>query len=170
MHDLTIRGIAREAGVNSAAISYYFRSKDRLIEEVLKATLANAFGDWEVLLEGREGDLEARLRTVLTEVLEGALKFPGMVKAHLYDTFTSGAAHTLFTKRLAGFLSLLARALRAHRPHVDAREAAAEAVQLMSAVFLPGILPQLFRGASGFDVLDPRSRVHYVDSLMKRYF
>lgn len=170
MHGLTIRGIAREAGVNSAAISYYFSSKDRLIEEALKTTLANAFGDWEVLLESREGNFEARMRTVLAEVLEGALKFPGIVKAHLYDTFINGSTHTLFIKRFGGFLSLLARELRAQRPHTDARDAGAEAAQLVSAVLLPGIMPQLFRGVSGFDVTDPRARSQYVDSLMRRFF
>ncbi|HVO37831.1 MAG TPA: TetR/AcrR family transcriptional regulator [Spirochaetia bacterium] len=166
---VTIRGIAREAGVNSAAISYYFRSKERLIEEALKTTLANAFGDWEVMLDGRGEDLESRLGAVLREALEGALRYPGIVKAHLYDTFVSGAANTLFIRRFSGFLSLLARELQSRFPRRSAREIGADTVQLISAVLLPGFLPQLFRNAGGFDLADHGERERYVDGVLRRF-
>lgn len=169
LHSVTIRGIARAAGVNSAAISYYFRSKDRLIVEALKTTLANAFGDWEILLDARGKDLEERLRTVLLEALDGALRFPGIVKAHLYDTFINGSPRTLFITRLTGFLSRIARELHGRFPRKSAKELGAEAIQLISAVLLPGFMPQLFRKTVGFDVADARSRKEYVDGLVKRY-
>jgi len=166
---VTIRGIAAEAGVNSAAISYYFRSKERLIEEALKTTLANAFGDWEAILDGRGDDLESRLRAVLREALEGALRYPGIVKAHLYDTFVNGAAHTLFIRRFSGFLSLLAQELQARFPRRSARDIGADTVQLISAVLLPGFLPQLFRNADGFDPAVPADRERYIDSVLRRF-
>ena len=169
LHNVTIRSIAREAGVNSAAISYYFRSKDRLIVEALKTTLANAFGDWEVLLDGRGKDLEQRLGAVLLEVLEGALRFPGIVKAHLYDTFIKGSAHTMFIARFTAFLSRVSRELRGRFPRRSPKELGAESIQLISAVLLPGIMPQLFRKTVGFDVTDARARKDYVDGLVRRY-
>lgn len=165
----TIRGIAREAGVNSAAISYYFRSKERLMEEALKTTLANAFGDWDVILEGRGEDLEDRLRAVLREALEGALRYPGIVKAHLYDTFVNGASNTLFIRRFTVFLSTLAREMQARFPRRSAREIGADTVQLISAVLLPGFLPQLFRNAGGFDLADPGERQRYIDGVLRRF-
>jgi AcrR family transcriptional regulator len=166
---VTIRGIAREAGVNSAAISYYFRSKERLIDAALKTTLANAFGDWEVILDGRGEDLKKRLRAVLLEALEGALRFPGIVKAHLYDTFISGSTHTLFIRRFTGFLSLLGRELQSRFPRRNPREIGADAVQLISAVLLPGFMPQLFRNAGGFNLADHEERVRYIDNLLRRF-
>ena len=42
----TNRRIAEKAGVNLAAINYYFRSKENLIERVMETTLHNAF-DWD---------------------------------------------------------------------------------------------------------------------------
>ena len=169
LHNVTIRSIAREAGVNSAAISYYFRSKDRLIVEALKTTLANAFGDWEILLDGRGKDLEQRFRSVLLEVLEGALRLPGIVKAHLYDTFINGSKSSLFITRFTGFLARISNELRGRFPRKSPRELGAEAVQLVSAVLLPGIMPQLFRKTAGFDLTDARAREEYVDGLVKRY-
>ena len=39
----TNRQIAQAAGVNLAAINYYFRSKEQLIQRVMEITLTNAF-------------------------------------------------------------------------------------------------------------------------------
>ena len=165
----TIREIAREAGVNSAAISYYFRSKDALMAEALAATLENAFGDWEALLQDRSKDLHARLRSILLELIEGALKFPGLVKAHLYDTFVNGASRTAFLRRVAKFLSSLTREMAALFPGRSVRDIGSQTVQMVSAVFLPGLMPQLFRGAAGVDLSTPGARTAYVDGLVKRF-
>ncbi len=169
LHGATIREIAGEAGVNSAAISYYFRSKDALMAEALAATLENAFGDWEVLLRDRSQDLHSRLRSILLEVIEGAMRFPGLVKAHLYETFVNGTSRTAFIKRFAKFLAALNREMAVLFPDRSAGEIGSSAVQMVSAVFLPGFMPQLFRGAAGVDFSRPDGRIRYVDGLVKRF-
>ncbi len=167
LHNVTIRGIGREAGVNSAAISYYFRSKEKLIAEALRATLRNAFGDWEVLLERGDIDLRDRLRSVLGEVLEGSLRFPGIVKAHLQDTFLSGASRTPFIGRFSSFLASISREMRKVLPAASAQAMSRIAVQMISSVLLPGILPQLFGKGAGIDLSSPRTRGAYVDSVIE---
>jgi len=165
----TIRGIAREAGVNSAAISYYFRSKDALLEKALAQTLENAFGDWEVLLTEKSGDLRPRLRAILLELFEGAFTFPGLVKAHLYETFVNGSGRTAFLTRFTKFFSFMTKEMAVMSPEKSRRVIAGEAMQLISAVLLPGIMPQLFRGAHGVDLSGPKGRAAYVDSLVELY-
>ena len=64
----TTRRIAKSAEVNIAAINYYFRSKDRLIEIGLHQTMENSFGDWQRDITDRERDLDARLRKALVEL------------------------------------------------------------------------------------------------------
>jgi len=166
----TIRSIAREARVNSAAISYYFRSKDALMAEALAMTLENAFGDWEVLLNERSKDLRPRIRSILLEVIEGSLRFPGIVKAHLYDTFVNGASRTAFIRRFAKFLASMNREMAVLFPERSVREICSEVIQMVSAVLLPGILPQLFRDAAGVDLSRADGRAAYVDSLMEHFF
>jgi len=170
LRHVTIRGIAREAGVNSAAISYYFRSKEKLVETALRTTLANAFGDWERLLEDDSGDLREVLRSVLGELCEGTRRFPGLVRAHLYDTFIGGASHTPFTRRFNDFLIAFARKLKGSAPRVTDREIGIAIAQVTSAVLLPGIFPGLFRANIGVDLGDARSRAAYVDRLIDRFF
>ena len=166
----TIRGIARKAGVNSAAISYYFRSKEALMKEALATSLENAFGDWEVLLRQRVPDSKTRVRSVLLEVLEGSLKFPGIVKAHLYDTFINGTSRTMFITRFAKFLAALTRERGGLFPDRSVRQIGSDVVQMVSAVLLPGILPQLFRRAAGVDLTRADTRAAFVDSLIERFF
>ena len=167
---VTIRGIAGKARVNSAAISYSFRSKEALVSEALALSLENAFGDWEVLLRQRSPDLRTRVRSVLLEVLEGSLRFPGIVKAHLYDTFINGAQRTLFIRRFAKFLVSLTRERSALFPGRSVRQIGSDVVQMVSAVLLPGIMPQLFRGTAGVDLTSPDTRAAYVDSLIEHFF
>lgn len=167
---VTIRGIAREAGVNSAAISYYFRSKETLVAQALATSLENAFGDWEVMLNRGTSDLRSRVRTVLLELLDGSLKFPGITKAHLYDTFINGASRTLFIRRFSKFLVSLTRAKSAGFPDRSVREIRSDVVQMVSAALFPGIMPQLFRGPTGVDLSRAEGRAAYVDSLMEHFF
>lgn len=170
LHHVTIRGIAHEAGVNSAAISYYFRSKEKLVERALRTTLSNAFEDWEKLLADRGGDLRSVLRSVLGEMCEGTRRYPGLVKAHLYDTFVEGASHTPFMRRFNEFLIALAGKMKSSASRVTDREIGIALTQVTSAILLPGIFPGLFRANIGVDLGDARSRAAYVDRLIDRYF
>ena len=64
---------------------------------------------------------------------------------------------------------MMSRELQARFPRRSAQEIGAETVQLLSAVLLPGFLPQLFRNAGGFDLADHGERERYVDGLLKRF-
>jgi AcrR family transcriptional regulator len=46
--NVTVRRIAAKAGVNIAAINYYFRTKEQLLDKVIEVALDNAF-DWSEL-------------------------------------------------------------------------------------------------------------------------
>ncbi|MGA2479690.1 MAG: TetR family transcriptional regulator [Spirochaetia bacterium] len=168
LRHVTIRGVAREAGANSAAISYYFGSKDRLIEEALKQTLENAFGDWERLLETGGAPARESLRIVLGELLRGAQRFPGLVKAHLYEPFIHGRFNTPFVRRFQRFLMAMEESIRAAVPPGDRRNAGVIASQASSAVLLPAIMPGLFRRCKGMNLKDPREAERYVAQVLRR--
>jgi AcrR family transcriptional regulator len=164
---VTIRGIARAAGANSAAISYYFGSKKRLVDEALKRTLENAFGDWERLLVEERESAEESLRTVLRELLEGARKFPGLVKAHLYEPFINGRFNTPFVRRFHRFLAAMTERIRTTLPRGARRNAGTLAAQLASAVLLPALMPGLFRKCGGMKLTDPQEARAYIEQLLR---
>ena len=62
---ITTRRIAQEAEVNSAAVNYYFGSKDNLIDNALNMTLEHAFKDWMMILDLEELDIPVRIYCLL---------------------------------------------------------------------------------------------------------
>lgn len=87
IHAVTTRGVAKEANVNSAAINYYFGTKEKLLDETLKCTLNNAAVDTDEFINDKNQDLPSVLKTLFTYYLEGFLRYPGITKAHFYDAF-----------------------------------------------------------------------------------
>lgn len=83
------QAVADAAGVNKAMLHYYFRSKENLYGEVIKA----AFG--KILREVSQawlspGDLENRLEVVIDSYLENYSKNPGFLKIVLREVVDGG--------------------------------------------------------------------------------
>jgi AcrR family transcriptional regulator len=47
---ITTRRISEAAGVNVAAVNYYFGTKDNLVKQTLSLTLSHAAEDWETVM------------------------------------------------------------------------------------------------------------------------
>lgn len=75
MAKLTVRAIAAAAGVNVAAVSYYFGSKEALLQAAREATLRHILEDTEVIL-GRSHPPAEAFAELLHYYLEGALRYP----------------------------------------------------------------------------------------------
>src|SRR5687768_14273937 len=94
---LSVREIARDAGVNHALINYHFRSKDQLVVEVLDAAnrellqrqqrLYSTPGDfaakWAQARAFYEGDLASGFVRIQAELWAASLSNPGLRKKFL---------------------------------------------------------------------------------------
>lgn len=164
----TIRRIADQAGVNSAAISYYFRSKDRLMEIVIDQTLRNAFDLDDVPDTGNQTPKD-RLVAIFSHLMDGTLQFPGLTRAHLYEPFVSGRTDTPAARRLNEFLNRLAAELEARGVSLGPLELRMALIQITSATLvLSGTMPHLFDEFSGFSLIDPEIRSRYIERLVDR--
>ena len=83
-HRITIREIARIANVNSAAISYYFGSKDNLIQEACKSYYD--LGS-KLFNELREDGLKPRekLKRFFLKYMDHMFNYPGFLKAQTHE-------------------------------------------------------------------------------------
>src|SRR5688500_7063444 len=106
--ELTVRDIAAAAGVNVAAINYYFGSKEALLAAALEASSAHARSDTEEYLARLEGDPEGALCELLLYYMEGALRYPRIYKAHLFRPFTEDDYTGPFPSWFSGVLGRLA--------------------------------------------------------------
>jgi AcrR family transcriptional regulator len=166
-----IREIAREAGVNSAAINYYFRSKDNLLAVALESSLDEAFDQVlkeldRALASGRTH--EEALAQVLEEYVVHAKRYPRVTYAHFRDALVNQRYDGPALKRLNGFLDQLLERLQPAAPSRPPREARLAVTQAWTTMVMLSLLPNLFTPFSQLDLEQPEHRRLFVRSLIKQ--
>lgn len=108
LEGVTVRSIAAKADMNPAAVNYYFRSKDRLIEEALREAWSHFAADIDKIM-GSPNSEEGKLTDAIGFIMEGVRRYPRILRAVLAEhpvlralaaDYTSG-----FVARLSGGLS-----------------------------------------------------------------
>jgi len=168
LQSLTIRSIAAKAGVNSAAISYYFGTKEKLVEEALNRTLEELKKIPEEILRAEGLDLKQRLRAFFTALLDGLVRWPRLIKAHLQSPLLDGNYGTPFCDMFNSFLTDLLRHLEEMPSSQREQNLRALIIQSISAVLIPGLMPGFFQYFAGLDFADPEARRSYVEDLVNR--
>src|SRR3989304_1332708 len=89
IESLTVRSISSAAGVNVAAVNYYFGSKARLVEEMRDRQLASGFSDplaeLDALLAQPDMPRAEALQRFLAGFIGDMVKYPRTVEAYLHD-------------------------------------------------------------------------------------
>jgi AcrR family transcriptional regulator len=168
---LTTRKIAQEAGVNIAAINYYYGSKDKLVEEALNGTLKEMTDFPSDLLDVEALELPARLQAFFQGLMGSMLKYPGIPRAHLYAPLVENDFSTPFVRLFQDFLEdvhtkLTEKGVRVKVKDLDLRMAI---IQMFSALVLPGMFPQMFEPFAQAKLKDPQVLKRYVAGLLDHY-
>ena len=165
---ITTRAIAAAAGVNVASINYYYRSKDILLVEVLKASWEHTIGDLRAFLSREPWDPAACLGELAGYLLEGGQSHPMVTRAHFLGS-AGGHDEGQLCRFGAG------PGLRTVIEEMAARLASArgkpcdEALVLRTAAFVaslvyPVLLPEAFPSLSS-----PESLRLYRDIVLSEY-
>lgn len=170
---LTVRSIAKEAGVNSAAINYYFRSKDRLLAKVMETTLDHLFEDLEAILNDESLDPPTRVSEMLDYLIDGATRYPGVTRAHFHRAISAPAPEDPFTRRMNLVLGRLRERI-GEKPGSSSGRQGERALDLalvamFSAAILPAVLPSFYSEFSGVDFRDSQTRKGYVRAIASRF-
>lgn len=165
---LTMRRIAREAGVNTAAVNYHFGTKANLIDFVMKNTMGHAIDDWTEVICSSELSPTARLYCMLNHLMEGIARYPGIVRTHLFDPAVQGDAREAFASEFSCFLDHAAKTLEGRFPHSpgDLRLSIA---QMVTAAVTVSLIPELLGAATGKSPEDPTAVEAYISNLLKRF-
>lgn len=167
LKETTVRRIAQEAGVNIAAINYYFRSKEQLMERVMAITLQNAF-DWSHFAFSEGYAPKPRLVAILEHMVTGTQMYPEITKAHfiapLMDRDTGAASYSVFT----GFMEQIYNDMvgRGAAPGNELRFALLQAVT--ASILGIGLHIDVCREFAGQDLKDPGVRKQYLEQLVDR--
>lgn len=163
----TNRKIAEIAEINSAAINYYFRSKDVLLKRAMERTLDNAF-DWKDF-EQLPGDTpQSRCEAIFLDLLRGGINYPGITRVHFYNLLNFGDYDSLVVERLNAFVSALCDDLQKHGYKGERSELEFSCIQIASAVFMLILAPKLYEKRFGLNYEDSSAQIHFVKQLIHK--
>lgn len=163
----TTRAIAERAGVNVAAINYYFRSKDNLLALAAETILDRLF-EWDELEDTDDMDIRDRLVYGLNMLAEGFVNCPKPLEGLLSDIMLSDM-NAQVLDRVRAFMRRAVDELCALDPERPRHAVETNVAQLFSAVLLPGlIMPGIFDDAAPIDLSDARERMQYIRGAVEK--
>jgi AcrR family transcriptional regulator len=159
INSVTIRSIGREAGVNSAAISYYFGSKEKLIEEAFDYIQKDLMMDFTNIIN-KDSDLKDIVEELLLYMLQGTIKYPNIARAVLYEPFINNNYNTVFITRINALCEELYNKINKHHKE-DKNKNKAAIVQLIASSLFLGVFPGAFQDFSGINLRDEKVLEEY---------
>jgi AcrR family transcriptional regulator len=162
---LTTRLIASQAGVNNAALHYYFGTKEALINAALALTLQHMLADTDEIL-GRSLPIRERLADLLNYLIEGTFAFPNVIRAHLWAPLMDGTSGGPFEQMQAVWANRIWREVRQ-----EIRDSSEMAVRLALHTTLGGVvfltlMPPSHARNPPLKLRSPAIRRRYVDQLV----
>ena len=165
----TVRRIAEAAGVNIAAVNYYFGSKEKLLETAFAHTLHEGFPkalhELKVCIAGRGGDIRSGAVDFFRDYLPHAFLYPRTSVAHLrnalLDQDYTGPAVAEARRFVAEFYATVAAAM----PQDTAGARKLAVLHVWATIFTLAMLPDLFP-----DSADSLSGEEMVDQLTTTLF
>jgi AcrR family transcriptional regulator len=170
IRSLTTRKIAKEAGVNSAAVNYYFGTKEMLVDLALKQSLNEMSTLPEEILDIEDMEPKERLKEFFLAMLEGIYNYPGITKAHLYGPLYESDYSALFVEQFNLFLDDLFGKIKRMETKFRDEELKIAIVQTISALIIPALMPEIYKNFSKIDFKDPEIRRHFIEILIDRYY
>jgi AcrR family transcriptional regulator len=167
IQDTTNRKIAEIAGINSAAINYYFRSKDVLIRRVMEVTLDNAF-DWKDFSKNEGLPPKEKTIAIFEELVSGGIQYPGLTRAHFYELVTGGNYDALVVERFNDFVIDLSNDLEKSAIKMDKEQLNLACMQISSAVMMMILTPSVFKKKFNFDLHNEQHRKQFITNLVDR--
>ncbi|MCX7786487.1 MAG: TetR/AcrR family transcriptional regulator [Spirochaetes bacterium] len=165
---ISIRTVAKQAGVNTASINYYFGTKENLLEETFKSILDHFFFDIQELFTFVELHSYSLLKVFFTFLLKGIHKYPRLVQTLIFNERLAPKYRESFLRYFSLYIQEIARRILTENPSCSPIEATLRGTQMLSVV-LSTCLPFQVSVTAGFDLQDPSSREQYLDLLISRY-
>ncbi len=165
VQNVTTRTIAQEASVNNAALHYYYGTKERLVAEALALTLDHMLEDTDAILSGA-GDLRERLRALFEYIIEGAIRYPNLIRAHLSGALMEGDSNSPFLRLLDAWLERTSSELEDALPPAPKRNIRFGVYAAFSAIVMAGLLPGSAQAAAAINLRDEAARSQAIEAIL----
>lgn len=138
---ITVREIAKSAGVNLAAINYYFGSKDMLLKEVSEYYFSQSDQVFAIL--ARETiPAQERLTEFCTAFMRLTMKYPGLIRNTVSQYLLESKPRPEVEKCVQAEIGLIKKTILEISPNIDEQTAVFKAIQLYSGLMYPMLMYQ----------------------------
>jgi len=166
--NVTIRRIAARAGVNIAAINYYFKSKELLLDKVIEVTLENTF-DWSDLDYTESLPPKEQLLAIMEHLAKGAQTYPATTRAQFYDIIMYGENDTPAALALNRFMETLCQKIRDKGIKMNEKDLRISMSQIfMAGLFSVGVMPGVYQPFLRADLTNAGERRRFLRQLIDR--
>jgi AcrR family transcriptional regulator len=163
---VTTRLIAEEAGVNNAALHYYFGTKENLIAQALSLSLHHMMEDTDAILSTNE-EYSERLKTLFLYLSDGVVKFPNLIRAHIIGPIMEGDPNGPFLDMLDAWLKRTTAEFETNlsdEVHQRLRMAFQSAI---STLLFAGLIPEKQGVSTSIDLHEVASRDEMIKILVE---
>ena len=168
LKNVTVRRIAAKAGVNIAAINYYFRTKEQLLDKVLEMTVDNAF-DWSDLAQTDSLPPKEQLFAIMDHLTKGALNFPETTRAHFYEAMVNGNNETRAVYEMNRFMETIFQKFVKNGCRMKEKDLRFSITQVfMSGLFSIGVMPNVYGIFQHADLTKDAERRKFLHHLIDR--
>lgn len=163
--DATIREIAKLANVNSAAISYYFGSKDNLIQEACKHYYDITNELFEEL-KAENSNPKEKLLHFLIKYTKHMLNYPGFLKAQISQYIQEDATRPELENWIGSNINLFKDAISDATGINDSEILNFKSIQIFSGIVFPFLLNKYRNAIEHWDYYDKGLREKYIKSML----
>jgi AcrR family transcriptional regulator len=160
--NLTTRLIAKEAGVNNAALHYYYSTKENLIATAMDQTAHHMLGDIKTILESDQ-PIEIRFREMLVYIIEGAMRFPNIIRAHMIGPLIYSEREKELSDMLNSWVEMSMNALLPHISPDMKTKLRFTLILLFSMIWMSGLLAASPENHGWVNIEDPAERERFLD-------
>ncbi|MEX1376682.1 MAG: helix-turn-helix domain-containing protein [Eubacteriales bacterium] len=165
--DVSVREIAKEAGVNVAAINYHFRTKEMMLKEMENLFIDNYNQVYDVLDDKKLG-AEEKIEKLLNEIIEYTIHYPGitiLLNKKMADKKSEmGRYVDKSIKEKSKKIKALIKQITGNQ---DDEVAAFNEVVLLSSIVYPASDSQSISFYNDLNLSDKTSREKYVKHIIK---
>jgi AcrR family transcriptional regulator len=155
--DITVRQIAKRAGVGIGTVSYHYHSKEKLVYEAVGSQMA---GTAVVLKPGSgQGTPQERLRLFINQTAELALRYSAVFAIQLSYEMIHGDMSICYT-----ITPLLKEIYGAEKTDLEVKLIALELISMLQAILLK---LDAFQRYTGIDIRDAGQREEALDNILK---
>lgn len=170
IENVTVRRIAEEARVNIASINYYFRSKANLMHAALKMTIDHMLEDVLNAINKKDLPLKERLEEVFFFMIEGAVRFPRLSTAHLYDAIVCKNYESPGVTGIREMFKHLVARIVDDLPEKSEEKVHFSLMQIFYAYFFLMLAPKFFEFPEKYNLLDSRSQRNLAREYTRLFF